>query len=238
MRVLVTGGAGGIGKAVSEQLLKEGYDVIIHYNKSEGTAKELCSRFPNAYMLKADLSCVQEIKDMFKAVDALGGADALINNAGISLISCFQDVSEQEYERLCAVNFKSVYFCSKYAVEHMIKKKSGNIVNISSIWGITGASCEALYSALKAGVIAFSKSLARELAPSGIRVNCVAPGIIDTPMNSSLDENTIKELKDETPLARLGKPEDIANAVSFLLSERSSFITGQVLTVDGGFLKL
>lgn len=217
-KALITGGATGIGKATALLLAKNGYDVYITYN----------STMPDYEIkkIKCNLESIDEIKG---TVEAVGGVDILVNNAGVSLIKMINDVTPEDYEKICAVNERAVYFMSKYCALDMIKKQSGAIINISSMWGQVGASCETLYSMTKAGVIGFTKALAQELAPSSITVNCIAPGIIDTRMNSMFDAD---ELAKEVPLGRLGTPEEIANAVLFLAENK--YITGQVLGINGG----
>ena len=217
-KALITGGATGIGKATALLLMENGYDVYITYN----------STLPDYEVnkIKCNLQSIDEIKS---TVEAVGGVDVLVNNAGVSLIKMINDVTPDDYEKICAVNERAVYFMSKYCALDMIKKQSGAIINISSMWGQAGASCETLYSMTKAGVIGFTKALAQELAPSSITVNCIAPGIIDTRMNSMFDE---KELAKEVPLGRLGTPQEIADAVLFLAENK--YITGQVLGVNGG----
>lgn len=217
-KALITGGATGIGKATALLLAKNGYDVYITYN----------STMPNYEIkkIKCNLESIDEIKS---TVEAVGGVDVLVNNAGVSLIKIINDVTPEDYEKICAVNERAVYFMSKYCALDMIKKQSGAIINISSMWGQVGASCETLYSMTKAGVIGFTKALAQELAPSSITVNCIAPGIIDTRMNSMFDAD---ELAKEVPLGRLGTPEEIASAVLFLAENK--YITGQVLGINGG----
>ena len=217
-KALITGGATGIGKATALLLAKNGYDVYITYN----------STMPDYEIkkIKCNLESIDEIKS---TVEAVGGVDVLVNNAGVSLIKMINDVTPKDYEKICAVNERAVYFMSKYCALDMIKKQSGAIINISSMWGQVGASCETLYSMTKAGGIGFTKALAQELAPSSITVNCIAPGIIDTRMNSMFDAD---ELAKEVPLGRLGTPEEIANAVLFLAENK--YITGQVLGINGG----
>lgn len=217
-KALITGGATGIGKATALLLMENGYDVYITYN----------STLPDYEVnkIKCNLQSIDEIKS---TVEAVGGVDVLVNNAGVSLIKMINDVTPEDYEKVCEVNERAVYFMSKYCALDMIKKQSGAIINISSMWGQVGASCETLYSMTKAGVIGFTKALAQELAPSSITVNCIAPGIINTRMNSMFDE---KELAKEVPLGRLGTPQEIANAVLFLAENK--YITGQVLGLNGG----
>ena len=220
-RVLITGGATGIGKACAELFRDRGYDVVITYNKT-------LSEIENVKAVKCNLESIDEIKTLF---DEIKDIDVLVNNAGVSLIKMINDVTPDDYEKVCAVNQRAVYFCSKYAALDMLKKHSGAIINISSIWGVDGASCETLYSMTKAAVIGLTRSLSKELAPSNIRVNCVAPGIIDTRMNDCFDKD---ELKNEVPLGRLGTPEEIASAVLFLAE--NAYITGEILNVNGGII--
>lgn len=219
-KVLVTGGATGIGKACALLFEKEGYDVYITYNRTEPDY--------DVKKIKCDLKNTDEIKTLF---DTERGFDILVNNAGVSLIKMINDVTDSDYEAVTAVNERAVYFMCKYALKDMINKKSGAIVNISSMWGQCGASCETLYSMTKAGIIGLTKALAQEVAPSGITVNCVAPGIIDTRMNDMFSED---ELKDEVPLGRLGTPNEVAKAVLFFAE--NPYVTGQVLGVNGGIV--
>ena len=217
-KALITGGATGIGKATALLLQENGYEVYITYN----------STLPDYEVnkIKCDLKNLDDIKRVF---DEVGDIELLVNNAGVSMIKMINDVTPDDYEEVTAVNERAVYFASKHAALSMIKKHSGAIINISSIWGQCGASCETLYSMTKAGIIGLTKALAQELAPSSITVNCIAPGIIDTRMNDMFDT---QELIDEVPLGRLGTPEEIAQAVLFLAENK--YITGQVLGVNGG----
>ena len=219
-KVLVTGGATGIGKACALLFEKEGYDVYITYNRTEPDY--------DVKKIKCDLKNTDEIKTLF---DTERGFDILVNNAGVSLIKMINDVTDSDYEAVTAVNERAVYFMCKYALKDMINKKSGAIVNISSMWGQCGASCETLYSMTKAGIIGLTKALAQEVAPSGITVHCVAPGIIDTRMNDMFNED---ELKDEVPLGRLGTPNEVAKAVLFFAE--NPYVTDQILGVNGGIV--
>lgn len=219
-KVLVTGGATGIGKACALLFEKEGYDVYITYNRTEPDY--------NVKKIKCDLQNTDEIKTLFETEH---GFDILVNNAGVSLIKMINDMTDSDYEAVTAVNERAVYFMCKYALKDMINKKSGAIINISSMWGQCGASCETLYSMTKAGIIGLTKALAQEVAPSGITVNCVAPGIIDTRMNYMFSKD---ELKDEVPLGRLGTPNEVAKAVLFFAE--NPYVTGQVLGVNGGIV--
>ncbi len=217
-KALVTGGATGIGKATAILLQQSGYDVYITYNKTEPDFE--------VNKIKCNLENIDEIEN---AVNEVGNIDLLVNNAGVSLIKMINDITPDDYEKVTAVNERAVYFMSKFAALKMIQKQSGAIINISSMWGQVGASCETLYSMTKAGVIGLTKALAKELAPSSITVNCIAPGIINTRMNSMFSSD---ELKEEVPLGRLGTPEEIAKSVLFFAE--NPYITGQILGVNGG----
>ncbi len=219
-KVLITGGATGIGKACALLLMKNGYDVYITYNKTEPDY--------DVNAIKCNLANVDEIERLFDEIEDI---DILVNNAGVSLIKMINDITIDDYSNVTAVNERAVYFCSKYATLSMLKKQSGAIINISSMWGQIGASCETLYSMTKAGVIGLTKALAQELAPSGITVNCVAPGIIDTRMNKQFSK---KMLMDEVPMGKLGTPDDIAKAVLFFAE--NDYVTGQILGVNGGIV--
>lgn len=239
--VVVTGGSRGIGAAISSLLAAEGFNVIVNYNTSETECIALCNKLTeNGFSckpFKADISKSDEADALIKfAVDTFGSLDVLINNAGISEFSLFTDITDEQWERMIATNLTGTFNTCRAAAMVMIKKHSGSIVNISSMWGISGASCEVHYSASKAGVIGLTKALAKELGPSNIRVNCIAPGVIKTDMTAMLGDDTMKELEAETPLSRIGEPQDVADAALFLASEKASFITGQVLSVDGGFV--
>ena len=218
-KVLITGGATGIGKAAALLFKEKGYDVYITYNKT-------VPDFDGIDVVKCNLSSLSDIDNLFNKVKDI---DVLVNNAGVSLIKMINDITAEDYESVMNVNARAVYFCSKLAAMQMIKKHSGAIINISSMWGEVGASCETLYSMSKAGVIGLTKALAKELAPSGITVNCVSPGIIDTRMNHIFSK---EELAEEVPLERLGSADEVAAAILFLAE--NSYITGQNLSVNGG----
>lgn len=220
-KVLITGGATGIGKATARLFLEKGYSVAVTYNK---TAPD----FEGAQAIKCDLTSVSQIKELFEQV---GDIDVLVNNAGVCLIKMINDTTEEEYDNLFDVNSKSYFFCAKEAVGKMIKYHKGAIINVSSMWGQLGASCEVAYSMSKAAVIGLTKALSQELAPSGITVNCVSPGIINTRMNEMFDK---AELEQEVPLGRIGTPQEVANAILFFAE--NEYVTGQVLGVNGGIV--
>ena len=220
-KVLITGGATGIGKATALLFLKNGYDVFITYNST-------LPDYDGVTAVKCDLSSLREIEKLFKTV---GYIDVLVNNAGISLVKMINDTNEDDYDKISDINAKACFYTSKYAALLMIKNHTGAIINISSMWGQCGASCEVAYSMSKAAVIGLTKALAQELAPSGITVNCVSPGIIDTRMNAQFDK---QELESEVPMGRLGTPEEVARAVLFLAE--STYITGQIIGVNGGIV--
>lgn len=235
---LVTGASRGIGNAIARQLAADGFRVIVNYRASQKEAEalvsELNARYPvNCAALRADVSDRGQVEKMFAIA---GEIDVLVNNAGIAQQKLFTDITEQDWDRMFDVDVKGIFHCCQCALPYMIHQKRGKIINISSMWGQVGASCEVHYSAAKAAVIGLTKALAKEVGPSGIQVNCVAPGVIQTEMNARLDEDTISELKEETPLGVIGAAEDIAAAVSFLAGEKSGFITGQVLGVNGGMI--
>lgn len=229
---LVTGGSRSIGAQCVRALASDGYRTIINYNSSEEDALSLASEV-GGLAIRADVSNPADVQRMF---DEAGEVDVLVCNAGISHFGLFDELSLDAWRRIFAVNVEGVFSACKCAAKGMISRKSGRIITISSIWGITGASCEVAYSASKAAVIGFTKALAKELGPSGITVNCIAPGVIDTAMNAVLTPETLEALKEETPLGRLGSTQDVAALVAFLASERSGFITGQVISPNGGIL--
>ena len=231
---LITGAGGGIGAAIAKRLAKDGYTPILHSNTKDCTA---AAESLHGIALRADLAEQSQLEAMVQeALARVGSIDVLVNNAGISVSGLLTDIDVQTRRRLFDVNVLAAIECTRLLLPSMIHRKSGCIVNISSMWGQVGASCEVDYSATKAALIGFTKALAQEVAPSGIRVNCIAPGVIRTPMLDCYDEETLKSLAAETPLGRLGTPEDIAGAAAFLCSEQAGFITGQVLGVNGGFV--
>ena len=238
---LVTGASRGIGRGIALQLAREGWDVCVNYiqqrEAAEAVAAQIRSIGQNAMAVQADVADGEAVNAMVRAVETqLGPVTLAVNNAGISGQGLFQDTSDEMWDRHMAVNLGGARNVIRAVLPHMLSEKSGCIVNISSIWGLRGASCEVAYACSKAAVIGLTRSLALELAPSGIRVNCVAPGCIDTDMVRVLGPETREMLVKETPLGRLGTPEDIAHAVAFFAEEGSSFLTGQVLTADGGFI--
>lgn len=220
-KVLITGGATGIGKATALFFKQKGYDVFITYNQSRPD-------FDGVTKIKCNLENENEIVELFNQI---GNIDVLVNNAGISLIKQINDTTAEEYDKIMRINARSYFLCSREAVKLMLKSHSGAIVNVSSMWGQLGASCEIAYSMSKAAVIGLSRSLAQELAPSGITVNCVCPGIIDTRMNSMFEKS---ELEDEVPIGRLGTAEEVADAIYFL--SQNKYITSQILGVNGGIV--
>ena len=238
---LVTGSSRGIGRAIAAQLAREGYAVGINYYERRDKAEELAAQLARegcrALAVQADVSKRDEVNAMVKTVeDTFGPISVLVNNAGVAGQALFQDVTDALWERYFAVNLNGARNTIQAVLPHMLHEKAGVIVNISSIWGQRGASCEVTYSCTKAALIGLTRSLASELAPTHIRVNCVAPGVIRTDMLDALPAEVLPQLAQETPLGRLGTPEDIAAAVSFLADDRASFITGQVLGVNGGIV--
>lgn len=241
--VLITGSTGGIGSAVALEFAKSGYNVAIHTHSKAEKAKQLADELEQNFGIKAmavsaDVCCQKSVSEMFNSLESeFGNIDVLINNAGIAQQKLFTDISAEEWHKMLGVNLDGVFYCCQEALKRfMIKNHSGVILNISSMWGQVGASCEVHYSTAKAGVIGLTKALAKEVGLSGVRVNCICPGVVMTDMMKSFDEDTINALKEETPLNSLGTPQDIADTAVFLCSDKARFITGQVLGVNGGFV--
>lgn len=233
---LVTGGAKGIGSAVVKRLLKDGFKVAFTYNNSYEKAQSLVNEsgdFCRAY--KLDITDSNAVNTVVAQVEKdFGEIFVLVNNAGIAEQALFTDITDEMWHKMLDTNLSGAFYCSRAVLKYMINRKSGKIINISSIWGEIGGSCEVHYSASKAGLMGMTKALSKEVGLSGITVNCVSPGVILTDMTSHFDEETMNSLKDETPLNRIGTPEDVAGAVSFLASKDADFITGQALAVNGG----
>lgn len=239
--VLITGASRGIGRACAVRFAKAGYQVAINYNQSEQAAitlmEELCALGHKARIFQADISDAAQANQLIEDVTArFGMIDVLVNNAGIAQQKLFCDITDEDWRAMMDVNVSGVFYTCRAALPQMIRRKAGRIINLSSIWGITGASCEVHYSASKAAVIGLTKALAKEVGPSGITVNCVAPGAVDTDMNAHLEEAEFDMVREETPLGRMGTADEIAAAVLFLAGEDATFITGQVLSPNGGIV--
>lgn len=235
--VLITGGSRGIGKSMVYAFARAGYNVLLNFNKSESLANEIASEFTNVKIYGADVGNQENVIKMIEyAKEHFGGIDILINNAGISCNGLFQELQADEWERLMNVNLTGVYNCSKAVLPEMISKKQGKIINISSVWGMVGASNEVAYSASKAGVIGLTKALAKEVGPSNIQVNCIAPGIIMTDMVSDYSMEELNAITDQIPLGRIGSTSDVADLALFLASDSANYITGQVFSPNGGWI--
>lgn len=239
--VLITGASRGIGREIARLFAKNNYNVVINYNNSEKEAKELLDELTkenyNVRIFKADVSNINEANALVNyTIGQFEGIDILINNAGISKFNIFTDISYDEWHEVMNVNLNSVFYVTKKALQYMLPEQSGKIINISSMWGLVGAANEVHYSTSKAALIGMTKALAKELGPSNIQVNAIAPGVIDTDMIKDVDDSTIEMLKYDTPLMRIGKPIDIAKCALFLASDGGDFITGQVISSNGGFV--
>ena len=239
--VLITGASRGIGKATAELFAEKGWNVLINYLNSEEAALALRQKLNltlgTAEVFKADVSKLSQVEQLVAyGLERFGDIDVLVNNAGLAQTGLFGEITEAEWDAVLAVNLKGVFNCCQSVLPVMLRKKRGKIINVSSIWGMVGASCEVSYSTAKAGVIGLTKALSKELGPSNIQVNCVAPGIIETEMLKHLSPEEMAELKTETPLQKIGQPRDVANTISFLASAEADFITGQVISPNGGFV--
>ncbi len=234
--VLITGGSRGIGRAMVKLFASNGYSVAFTYKNSESEAKSLAEA-TSALAIRADSASESDVLSAVqRVIESFGEIDCLINNAGVSSFSLFTDLTLDMWNQHLAINLTGAFLYSKAVIPGMINKKAGRIINITSMWGITGSSCEVHYSTAKAGLIGMTKALAKELGPSGITVNAIAPGLIDTDMNSCLSNEDIKVIEDETPLMRIGTCEEVAKAALFLAGDGASFITGEVMNVSGGYL--
>ncbi len=236
----ITGASGGIGSACARALAENGFAVTLCFNNGEEAAKKLndeLSTITDTCLVKADVSDPEQVNKAFEnAAEKLGDVSVLVNCAGVSLQKLFTDCTAEDYRKVMGINADGVFNCCKCAVPFMVRQKQGKIINISSMWGVCGASCEVIYSASKAAVIGLTKALARELAPSNIQVNCITPGVIDTKMNACFTGDELEALREECPMGRFGTPEEVAAAVAFLAGGSSDYITAQVLGVDGAFI--
>lgn len=236
--IIVTGGSRGIGAAIVSLLAKENYNIVLNYNKSEEIAKKMQEEFTKigktVEIFKADVSKREEVKKLVDfTIKKFGKIDVLINNAGISQTKLFTDITDEDWNNMLNIDLNSVFYMSQEVAKHMIHEKEGCIINISSIWGMIGASCEVHYSVAKAGVDAITKSLAKELGPSNIRVNSIAPGIIDTDMNKYLSEKELEQIKEEIPLGKIGDTSSIAKCAKWLIED--NYTTGQIIAINGGW---
>ena len=233
--VLITGGSRGIGRACVEKFVREGYVVSFIYNNSDERAGDLSAK-TGAYAIKADISSPDEARAaVANAIEKMGSIDILVNNAGISLIKLFTETTDEDYYNIMNTNLGGTFFITREVARNMISNHFGRIINIGSMWGKVGASCEVAYSASKAAIEGFTKALAKELGLSGVTVNCIEPGVINTEMNAELDEETFRELCDETPVGKIGDANELAEFIYLIATEKSGFLTGQIIGFDGGF---
>lgn len=238
---LITGSSRGIGRAIAIELAKKGFDCIINckenIEKAEEVVNEIRTLGVKAIYIKADISKYDEVSSMFDEIKRqFGRIDVLVNNAGIAIGGFFQDLSENDWNKVINTNVNGMFNCSQFAIKDMLTRHSGQIINISSIWGIVGCAMEVAYATSKGAVISFTKSLAKEVGYSNIRVNCIAPGAVDTDMLSVLPKEVLEQVVLETPAKRLGQPEDIAKLVSYLTSDEAEFITGEIINISGGYI--
>ncbi len=238
---VITGASRGIGRDIALLFAQNGYNVVINYNTSQAKAEQLKNEITEnggtAEIFKADVGNYDEAEKLIGfCVEKFGSIDVLVNNAGIAQIKLFTDITNDEWNKMVHTNLTGVFNCSQHATKQMLKNHTGSIINISSMWGITGASCEVHYSTVKSGIIGFTKALAKELALSNIRVNCIAPGVVETDMMNGFTEDELAEIKGEIPLGRFGTPRDVSELTLFLASEKASYITGQIISSNGGMV--
>ncbi len=239
--VLITGASRGIGAAIAERLACPDLNIVVNYNLNKSRADEVVEKCTkkgaNAVAIKADVSSIDEVTAMFQRIDErFGGVDILINNAGISVYGMIQDITIDDWTKVYGVNVNGMFFCSKQAISNMISKKWGRVINISSMWGLVGASCETLYSSTKGAIIAFTKALAKEVSYSGITVNSIAPGVVDTEMIHQLSDETLEAVKEEIPMGRFLSADEIAIWVEHLISPSADGVTGQIISPNGGLV--
>ena len=239
---LITGASGGIGLALVKKFIQDGYFVICQYHSEKGGEKlrrELTENglTERAYFCRVDFSKEKEVQDFAeKVICDFKHVDLLINNAGVDLYETITDTSLEKFNYVNSVNYTSAFILTKAVLNEMISRRNGNIINISSVWGIAGASMETVYSASKSALIGFTKALAKEVAPSNVRVNCICPGVIDTPMNDCFNAEEKAQIISEIPLGRMGKPQEVAELCAFISSSKAEYITGQIITIDGGYI--